>query len=98
MAQMKTKVYLVEMNDSAKTKRLIAATNPQAAKNFACKQVTAKLASAMDMYKSGLTLENAPDEPEKAQSSIPMTGGYVPLDETLPQRARQIDEDLAQQA
>lgn len=75
MAERKTRVYLVEMNDQVKTKRLIAATSPQAARNFACKAVTARMATAMEMYQSKLTLENAPEEPAPAQSSIQMTGG-----------------------
>jgi hypothetical protein len=79
MAKMKLKVYLVEMNDKAKTKRLIAATNPAAARIYACKQVTATLASALDMYKSGLTLENAPEEEEPVQSVIPMTAAGRPV-------------------
>lgn len=98
MADRKQRLYLVTMNDKAKTQRLIQATSPQAARNYACKDVEARMATAMEVYKLGLTVENAPPDPEPQQASIPMTApGRLVIrtdDRDLPLGTDKYDDDL----
>ena len=95
MADRKTHIYRVErpsrIMGASPEVRLIASNTPQGAKNFASKDVTVTLASAIDVYKSGLKVENLPEEPARAQAVIPMTAPGQPLEGA--QRAS-IDDDI----